>query len=115
MMNNIRDINVVAHIIDYCNQINHTIETFGKDYSIFENNSIYKNAIAMCILQIGELVGALSDGFKLKYNDIPWREIRGMRNVVAHNYGNIEIDSTWETITRDIPELKSFCDEILKS
>lgn len=37
-----------------------------------------------------------------------------MRNVVAHNYGNIEIDLLWGTINKDIPELKEYCEEIIK-
>lgn len=52
----------------------------------------------MCILQIGELVGKLSDEFKAENNAMPWREIKAMRNIAAHNYGEI-----------DIPELKDYC------
>ena len=59
----------------------------------------------MCILQIGELAGKLSDEARSANDDIPWREIRGLRNICAHNYGNIDIAMVWNTLLYDIPEL----------
>ena len=44
---------------------------------------------------------------------MPWNEIRGMRNVMAHAYGSISIQTTWEAIEQDIPALKAFCLEVL--
>lgn len=50
-----RNIDILMHIRDYCAEINHTMDTFGRDYDIFVSNSIYQNAVALCVLQIGEL------------------------------------------------------------
>ncbi|MCH5207101.1 MAG: DUF86 domain-containing protein [Oscillospiraceae bacterium] len=36
---------------------------------------------------------------------------RGLRNVVAHEYGSIDSESLWETVTEDIPQLYEFCKE----
>ena len=57
---------------------------------MFCNNPTHRNAVAMCLMQIGELAGNLSDEFKDSHKEIPWRAIRGMRNVVAHEYANID-------------------------
>ena len=67
----------------------------------------------MCILQIGELGGHLSPEFRAAHREMPWEEIRGMRNVMAHAYGSISVQTTWETIEQDIPLLKKFCDRVL--
>lgn len=80
----------------------------------FCESSTYRNAVAMCLLQIGELVNKLSDDFKARYNGIPWRAIKGMRNVVAHEYGSIDVEIVWETAEDGIRELKEFCQEYLK-
>ena len=56
----------------------------------------------MCILQIGELVGRLSDEFKEANTSIPWHKIRGMRNYVAHEYGSIDLDVVWYVATNSI-------------
>jgi uncharacterized protein with HEPN domain len=63
----------------------------------------------MCILQIGELVGKLSDEFKAKYNAVPWKDIKAMRNIAAHNYGEMDLEILWETATIDVPKLKEYC------
>ena len=42
-----RNMNILMHIRDYCEEINHTIDTFGRDYEIFVSNSIYQNAVAL--------------------------------------------------------------------
>jgi uncharacterized protein with HEPN domain len=89
MNSNERDISILKHIIKYCNDISETVDYFGSSYEIFCDNNIYKNAVSMCILQIGELSGSLSDKFKDKYKGIPWRSVKGMRNVMAHKYGSI--------------------------
>ena len=67
----------------------------------------------MCILQIGELVGRLTDDFKAANTDIPWHKIRGMRNYVAHEYGSIDFEIVWFASTKSIPELQTFCEKYL--
>ena len=55
------NIDILMHIRDYCAEINHTMDTFGRDYDIFVSNSIYQNAVALCVLQIGELTTHFTD------------------------------------------------------
>lgn len=104
-----RDRNILEHIVNYCDQIEETVKRFGDDYEVFATDSVYRNATALCILQIGELVGKLSDEFRAGHGEIPWRQIRAMRNIVAHNYGSVDAETSWEIITSDIPMLKEFC------
>ena len=109
-----RDAQRIAHILQYCRDIETAIDRFGKDYSIFVSDKDYHDVIAFRILQIGELAGALSDDLRsLTAEDINWRQIKAMRNIVAHHYGKIELSIVWETATRDIPALKSFCEKLL--
>lgn len=67
----------------------------------------------MCILQIGELVGRLTNAFKANHSEIPWHKIRGMRNYVAHKYGSIDFEIVWFASTKSIPDLRSFCEFFL--
>lgn len=64
-------------------------------------------------MQIGELSGKLSEEFKNNYSQIPWNAIKATRNIVAHEYGKIDIETVWETATTDIIELKIFCINII--
>ena len=106
-----RDIQILQKICGYCEDIVFTHNEFHREYSTFCNNPIYRNAIALCLLQIGELVKKLSDEFVQTHTEIPWSAIRGMRNVVAHEYGHIDIDTIWETSEAGIIELRDFCEQ----
>lgn len=109
-----RDHSILQHIISYCDQINETIVRFGNSAEIFSSDSIYRNAAALCILQIGELVGKLTEDFRTQHPAIPWRQIKAMRNIVAHNYGTVDPETTWEIITEDIPTLRQYCLSVLE-
>ena len=108
-----RDHSILQHIINYCDQIDETVAHFGDDYGAFTQSAVYRNAVALCILQIGELVGKLTDEFKETYSNIPWKQIKAMRNIVAHSYGTVDPETTWEIVSDDIPALRKFCKEIL--
>lgn len=107
-----RDADVVKHILKYCNEIEHTMTTMG-DYDCFSTNSIYQNAIALCVLQIGELTTHLTEDFRTAYTKVPWNQIKALRNIVAHDYGKIDVEILWETLENDVPVLKNYCCEIL--
>lgn len=46
---------------------------------------LYKDACALVIIQIGEFVGRLSDDFREKYDGVEWRQLKALRNIMAHN------------------------------
>ena len=106
-----RDELIVEKMIRYCYEVSEAHETFHNDKELFfdkEKGFIYRNAIAMPILQIGELVKNLSEDFKSEHNEIAWKAIAGMRDVFAHHYGSIDYDMTWNTSVEDIPALKGY-------
>ena len=76
-------------------------------FSEFNGNEMLKRAVAMTIINIGELVRVLSDDIKLKYPNIPFKEITATRNVTVHGYQTLRMDDIWETIHKDIPEVYS--------
>lgn len=108
-MTGTRDLDILRHVAAYCSQIETAHADFGHEKERFLQSTTYQNAVCMCILQIGELVGKLTEDFKKQHSDIPWRQIRGMRNFVAHEYGNLDLDVVWYTANDGIKELKAFC------
>ncbi len=105
-----RDKSILLHIKGYCEDIASFIERFGRDYNVFSNDRAYYSAVSMCILQIGELSGSLSEEYRAATAArIPWSNIRGMRNIVAHDYGSLDEELVWETAVEDIPALCEFC------
>jgi uncharacterized protein with HEPN domain len=56
---------------------------------------------------IGESVRSLDPTFRQRHPQVPWREIAGMRNILIHNYGRVNLNIVWETVVARLPELKS--------
>lgn len=105
-----RDKSILWRMAEYCRDIASFIERFGRDFSVFTLDRAYFHAVSMCILQIGELSGSLSEEYRAETAEkIPWTNIRGMRNIVAHDYGALDEELVWETALDDIPALLDFC------
>ncbi len=106
------DLQRLEHIRDYCDEIQKTIQRYGKDFETFDADADYQRSVAFCILQIGELGGGLSLEYRQQTaNRIQWSLIKAMRNLVAHSYGNVNRGILWETAVTDIPVLRAFCEE----
>ena len=84
---------ILEHILSYCNEIQTTMLRFGDNLDTFINDIDYRKSVSLSILQIGELAGKLSDEYRQSTTEMPWRQIRGLRNIVAHSYG--EVDFEW--------------------
>ncbi|MBQ2824210.1 MAG: DUF86 domain-containing protein [Oscillospiraceae bacterium] len=105
---------LLKHMLEYISQIQEAGNMFNADLNELKENSVYRNAVALCVLQIGELANNLTEDFRnATSQQIPWKAVRGLRNIVAHHYGKIDYESLWETIECDIPVLKEFCEKQL--
>ena len=104
---------ILLAIIKHCNIIKETRERFGNQYDIFEKDSIYQNALLTPVTQIGELVKRLSPEFRTQNDQIPWKNIAGMRDIVVHNYETIDKLILWNVADVEIDKLKKFCLDIL--
>ena len=108
-----RDDHVIEHIISYCEQLSETLQEINFDQERFLSSHTYQNAVAMCILQIGELAKQLSDDFIKKHSEIPWKLMARTRDQYAHHYGNMDFSLLWDTATQDIPDVLSYCKQII--
>ncbi|MFR9223993.1 MAG: DUF86 domain-containing protein [Flavonifractor plautii] len=109
-----RDLQRVLKIRDYCLSIQDTMSRFGVSLEGFLSDSDYQQSIAFSVLQIGELTSGLSEEYRSATKEqIQWPHIRGLRNIIVHDYGKIQLDQVWQIITEDIPVLKTFCNEQL--
>lgn len=70
----------------------------------------YREAVSMNLLQIGELAEHLSEDYRSQTRgEMNWSTIKGMRNLFAHDYGNMDEHAIWNTAVEPIQELKGFC------
>lgn len=107
-----RDIEVAKIMIDHAERIiSITNKVNSKDYI---NNRGLQEMVCFNILQIGELSNNLSEEFKRKHSDIPWKQIYGMRNIIVHGYGSVEHDIVFNTTKNSIPDLNKKLKKIIK-
>jgi uncharacterized protein with HEPN domain len=71
-------------------------------------------AVVRALEIIGEATTKLPESLKNKYPKIPWREISGMRNKLIHEYFGVNLRVVWDTVEKDIPNIKPFFQEIFE-
>ena len=110
-----RGIEYFESITEYCQDVMSYMDKINYDKDVFFENKMAQYGICFCIAQIGDLVNKLSDeGYEKKYPELAWREIYGMRNRIAHDYGAIDLQLVYDTGVKDIPVLLEQCKEILE-
>ena len=76
----------------------HTQETLQAD-------EVLLDSVMFRLIQISENADRLTDPFKALHSAIPWRAIKGLRNRIVHEYGNVDLSIIYDTVKNDIPEL----------
>ena len=70
-----------------------------------EDNRPLLNSVAMELIQAQEAANQLSDAFISEIPDLPWPQLRGLRNIIVHEYDAIDADELYRTVTVDVPHL----------
>ena len=110
-----KNIDILDQVRYYCEDIENTMNRFGKECSTFENDIDYRNSICMSLLQIIESADNLSGDFVGETEEIVyWPTISEIRELFIDGYAAIDSEKVWETVTSLIPVLHSFCDNSIQ-
>ena len=84
-----------------------TIEQYTAEHDLesFRLDQRTVDAVVYRFVVIGEAASALPEGIRARHMSLPWDQIRGMRNVVVHEYSGVRVDTVWQTISEDLPPL----------
>ena len=93
------------------------IRRYTKDMDVeaFKQSNITIDAVLRNIEILGEAAHHVPDSVAALAPEIPWRQIRGMRNILAHQYFGADVDTVWNTITVNIPPLIEPLQRLLRS
>ncbi len=106
------DKEILMDILEAINRIK--IYTNGMDYETFLLDIKTQDAVIRNIEIIGEAVKLLSPKIKEKYNNIPWKDIAGIRDKLIHFYFGINLDIVWDVAKNKVLEIEKSIKEILK-
>lgn len=86
--------------------------TSGLELAAFKADERTRDAVVWNFAVIGEAARLVPSETETRFPDVPWASMRGMRNIVIHEYFGIDVDIVWVTATRDLPALEPRLREI---
>lgn len=98
-----RDAGYLLDIFDSARFAQEYVE--GIDEHAFEGDRRTRSAVIYEILIIGEAAKKVSSVFEAAHPEIPWKEMAGMRDVLIHDYRDVDVPNVWATVTESIPAL----------
>ena len=98
-----RDVSYLWDMRKYALEITEIIE--GIPHAKFVENKTIRYAIERLLLIVGEAANHVSKGFQEGHPEIEWAQIIGLRNILAHEYGEVKMDKIYLAATKAIPGL----------
>lgn len=99
-------IEAIETILDYSAGM--TFEQFASDRKTID-------AVVRNFIIIGEAASHLPEDLTELYSDLPWREMRDMRNIAAHEYFGVDNMIVWETLRNNLPPLLPLLKHLINS
>lgn len=104
-----------AYLIDILEAAKLAVEYVGnKNKMEFLKDVQCQDAVIRRFAIIGEAARRISDKMKATYPKVPWNEMIGMRNVMVHEYDDVDMVIVWDTVKKDIPALISAIEKVLQ-
>lgn len=103
-----------SRLADYLNHMRQAVADAcgfvdGMDRAAFLQDKRTQQAVVMSLIVLGEAATKVMErhvAFAEAHSDIPWRNMRGMRNRIAHGYFDIDLEVVWHTVQTALPTLR---------
>jgi uncharacterized protein with HEPN domain len=93
----------LGHMRDEIEGITVVLRDANRD--AFVENYLLRRAAERALLIISEAAKALPKELTDRYPEIDWRGVRGLGDVLRHDYERVDADTLWEILTEKLPEL----------
>lgn len=87
----------------------------GRDWYVGDNENVPGLAAESIIIKIGENVARLSAGLIEEQPQVPWSQIKRMRDRLAHHYEGTDYDAVWNTLVGDLPLVRTQIEIVLSN
>ena len=102
----------VLHILEAISKVQVYVK--GADFEKFQTDSMMADACIRQMSIIGEASNYISEDTKSVFSDVPWRQMKGLRNIVVHEYFGVDLQVVWNIIKNDLPNQRRQFDSISK-
>ena len=72
------------------------------------------DAVVRNLIVIGEASRHIPESIEQRHPEVPWSTMRGIRNVVVHEYFGVDAGIVWETARHDLPPLLPLLENVLR-
>ncbi|HNT93171.1 MAG: DUF86 domain-containing protein [Bacteroidales bacterium] len=100
----------IEHILQSINRIEQYIS--GKDHQSFSNDFMTQDAVVRQLEIMGEATKRISKGLRIINPQIPWSDMAGMRDILIHDYIDVDLDIVWKTASESIVNLKNLLQDL---
>ena len=116
MVISMKNKDILVDVLELIDRLDASVKKYKiRDKADFlSRDELEQDGIAYKIQAIAESLGKVSQELKEIYADLPWKEIKGMRNQLSHNYGQNNYRLIWSTYKEKLPELRAQLIVILK-
>ncbi len=103
------------YLLDILEAAKLALEYIGeKTKEEFFSDSQCQDAVIRRLEIIGEAARRISEETRTTYLDLPWSDMISMRNVMIHEYDDVDLVIVWETVKNDMPQLVDSLEKILR-
>ncbi len=88
--------------------------TSGLTQTAFMQSQTLQRAFVRSLEIIGEASKHVPTDFRARYQDVPWKEMAGIRDRLIHDYMAVDYEIVWDVISTEIPSLVSELEEIIE-
>jgi uncharacterized protein with HEPN domain len=106
-----RDAGYLLDMLEYAQGVVRALT--GRTLADYVRGEDLRLAVERRIELIGEAARRVSPEFRGKHPEIPWQKVIAQRNVLAHEYGEIQDDIMWQVATISVPELVSLLEPLI--
>ncbi len=85
----------------------------NRERAAFYDSHLIQDAVLRNLQTIAESTQRLSSGLRATEPNVPWRAIAGFRNVLAHDYLEIDLEVIWSVVEQDLPKLAAAVDRMM--
>ena len=104
---------VEERFLDMMEAIQRIDKYAGRGRQAFVADELIQTYIVHNLQILGEAAAKIPTEQQREYPDLPWPKMVGMRNVLVHNYFNIDLDIVWQVVESELPALKEKIGRIL--
>jgi uncharacterized protein with HEPN domain len=88
--------------------------TRGLTFDQFAASRLVRDAVILNLQIIGEAASHVPADLRARYPEVHWRDMVGLRNVIAHGYFALDLATLWDIVQARVPELVPQVERILK-